>query len=243
MKQKTDRAYLLRSVNYGESDRIVTLLLEEGGKTSALAKGARKSWRRFGGALELFSLFEVSLVKGRGNLKRLDEARLITPHHDMAKDLQRMSAASFVVELVRELVPEDEPAPEIFSLMGESFESLENTSEMTSRIVALAAELQLLNVAGIGVSLDRCNACGRAVPENRPVKFHPSRGGVVCTPCGGGPILLTKTIIAQLIRLEKTNLGNCSNVELDDETLIQCEGILSDFIYHHLGKEVRMKIY
>ena len=89
MKRESDRAFLLRSVNFKESDKIVTLFLERMGKISAMAKGARKSWRRFGGALEPFSLFEVTVVQGKGNLWRLDEATLISPHSDLASDLSQ----------------------------------------------------------------------------------------------------------------------------------------------------------
>ena len=243
MRRETDRAFLLRSVNYRESDRILTLFLENTGKISALAKGARKSWRRYGGALELFSLFEVSIVKNRGNLWRLEEASLLSAHSELARDLSRMSAASFVLELARELTPENEPQSSVFQLIDKAFRILEDASGERARQIALATELKMLGLAGVGVSLQNCNACGTVVPLGRPVRFHPARGGVVCTPCGGGPITLSSSSIAALIIMDKNSLLNLGDVELAHEALDQVELAMADFVEHHLGRSIVMKTY
>ena len=100
------RAFLLRSVDYGESDRVLTLLSEERGKIAAIARGARSSRKRFGGALEPFALLEVSLARGRGSLPRLAEASLLRAYAGLSRSLGRVGAAGFALELSGEVLPE-----------------------------------------------------------------------------------------------------------------------------------------
>ncbi|MDJ0765459.1 MAG: DNA repair protein RecO [Myxococcota bacterium] len=233
--QDTDRAFLLRSVDYGESDRIITLFLDGRGKVSALARGARKSWRRFGGALEPFSLFEVALARGKGRLWHLKQAHLLTPHADFALDLKRMEAGAFILNLVREASVEGEPLPEVFSIIEATMALLETANPDHIRPIAICTELKILTAIGLGVSIDHCNACGRIVPEGKSVRFHPARGGVVCTPCGGGPIGLPAPTMQTLARLNQTALSNVTSIGATPDTLDQIETALSAFTAHHLG--------
>ncbi|MCP4600541.1 MAG: DNA repair protein RecO [Proteobacteria bacterium] len=243
VRRETSRAFLLRSVDYGESDRIVTLFLREIGKISALARGARKSWRRFGGALELFSLSEVTVVPGQGRsrLWRLEEASLISSHAGLARDLNRIGAASFILELVRETIPEHEPQLNIFSLVEEVLPLFEEAMDAAVGLLAIAAELKILALAGMGVSVDHCNACGRPVPDGKKVRFHPARGGVVCTPCGGGPVTLSASVSTALIALAGLPLSRSAEVTLEIDETAELEGALSSFVDHHLGRPLRTR--
>ncbi len=237
-KRETCRALLLRSVDYGESDRIVTLLTSNKGKISALARGARKSWRRFGGALELFSIFEVTLAspRGRGRLWRLEEAHLEDAYSGLATDLMRIGAASFIIEIVREAVPELEPQPEVFALVEKALPLIAENTGAALAALTVATQLRVLALAGMGVSVDHCNACGRQVPRGKPVKFHPARGGVVCTPCGGGPILLSASTAEILIDLCRSDLSQAVKTRFDKDTAAEVEGALAGFVEHHLER-------
>ncbi len=242
-RRETSRAFLLRSVDHGESDRILTLLTLDMGKMSALARGARKSWRRFGGALEPFSTFEVTVTpsQGRGRLWNLAEAHLLNAHEGLAADLDRIGAASFVLEIVREIVPEHDPQPEIFALLEEVFPMLAEAVGFAIGTITLAVELRVLAMAGMGVSVLQCNACGRAVPEGRKVRFNPARGGVVCTPCGGGPITLSADAAAAVRKLSTFPLSRAHEVTLGNGVAEEIEGALNGFVDHHLGRPIRSR--
>jgi DNA repair protein RecO (recombination protein O) len=233
-------------VDYGEADRIVTLLTETRGKISALARGARKSFKRFGGALEPFALIEVTwaaATRGRGELKRLEEARLLRAHDGLATDLRRIGAASLVLELTREIIPEQEPQPGIFAHLVEVLPLLASSPASAVSRLVLAAELTLLAEAGMGVSVGRCNACGREVPPGRPVRFHPARGGVVCTPCGGGPITLSKGAAAALLALERSPLEDVAAMELSDDVAAEVDAALTRFLEHHLERTLSTRSF
>jgi recombinational DNA repair protein (RecF pathway) len=96
------RAVVLRSVDYGERDKVVTLLSRERGKLSAFARGARASRRRFGGVLEPFTLVAAEVSERGGDLWGLEDAAVERAFGAIRGDLLRIACASYAVELARE---------------------------------------------------------------------------------------------------------------------------------------------
>jgi DNA repair protein RecO (recombination protein O) len=241
MPDTTTAAFVLRAVDLRESDRLFTLLTRELGKVSAVARGARTSRKRFGGALETFALVEVVLGRGRGRegLLTLNEATLIEAHAGLASDLERLGAAAMIVELAREVVPENEPDARLFGVVAEALALLSEAAGGATRSLAVAAALRVLACAGLGLSAGRCNACGRAVPPGRRAHFDPRRGGVVCTACGGGPILLTAAAAGALAELERGTLAAAAVAAVAAGTLLEVEAALGAFLEQHLARPMR----
>jgi DNA repair protein RecO (recombination protein O) len=239
LPEQVTRAFLLRSVDYGESDRIVTLLTEQRGRVSAIARGARRSQKRFGGALEPFALLEVSLARGRGQLERLADASLLEHYPGLARDLDRVAAAAFVVEIVRELAPEDQPEPGLFDTLGETLRLVAEAEGTAIAALALAAALRVLETSGLALSADACNACGTAVPPGRRVLVDPRRGGVVCTPCGGGPITLSAPAAALLADLSREPLGGLAERGPDRSLVQEIEGVVEAFLEQRLERPLK----
>jgi DNA repair protein RecO (recombination protein O) len=201
------RAFILRTADYGESDRVITLIGEDLGKVAVIARGARSSRKRFGGSLEPFALLEVSLARGRGRLPRLAESSLLRAHSGLALSLARIGAAGYVLELVRETLPDNQPEPRVFALLERLLPLIAGADERTAASLAFAAALRALALGGLGMSVSRCTACGTPVPAGRRVYFDPRRGGVVCTPCGGGPMVVSSAAIEQLSGFERSTLA------------------------------------
>lgn len=243
LPEQTTRAFLLRSVDYGESDRIVTLLTELRGRISAIARGARRSRQRFGGALEPFALLEVSLSRGRGDLLRLHEATLLEAHAGLGASLDRVGAAAFVLELVRELAPEDQPEPGLFRATGEALDRLATATETAVGALAIAAALRVLELAGLAPSTDRCNACGTPRPSGRRVLFDPRRGGIVCTPCGGGPITLSAASAALLDDLARAPLAEIGQSAPDERLIAELDRALEAFLEQRLDRPLRTAMF
>lgn len=234
------RAFILRAVDYGESDRVITLLCEDLGKVATVARGARSSRRRFGGSLEPFALLDVTLAPGRGELPRLAEASLLRAHPDLAGSLARVGAAGHVLELARETLPERQPEPAVFALVDELLPLIAAADDPGSEALAFAGALRVLSLAGLGVSVERCNACGTPVPPGRKVLFDPRRGGVVCTPCGGGPIVLSAGAAGSLISLQRIPLAEIAGSAVPDaEVLEEIERALFAFFEQHLERPLR----
>lgn len=181
-------AVVLRSVVYGESDRIVTLLTDARGKISLIARGARKSQKRFAGALEPYALIEAEIAVGRGDLGRLVEARVVRAFPGVLADLERMSIAAAGLELVREAMPDREPDARILPAVIRFFELVETSPPVDELRVAFA--MRLLALIGLAPNLEACGRCGRAAPDGKAALFDPALAALVCRACGGGPIKL-----------------------------------------------------
>ncbi|MCU0664185.1 MAG: DNA repair protein RecO [Myxococcota bacterium] len=184
------RALVLRARPLGESDVLAWLLTKEYGTIRAVAKGGRTSRKRFRGALEPFALLDASLENGRGELLRLSETTLLDPHLGLAMDLARLEAATRLLRLLLRGASEESCGNALFEAASSAVSRLAEPGQTAVRAVELWARLAVLRAFGLEVSLERCVGCGANVPTQRKVFFHPVRGGVVCTPCGGGPLLL-----------------------------------------------------
>jgi DNA repair protein RecO (recombination protein O) len=167
------RAVILRSVDYGERDRILTLLVEGQGKCSAIAKGAKNSKKRFAG-LDLFRVLQVSyLAPAAEKMAVLGECAVTEDYHDIEGSFEKMAVASYATELVREIIREDEGGQEIFELLVGYYQQLHAAEDAVARLEAdlHAFSLMLLRAAGFAPSLSQCCRTGRPVSESRAWRF------------------------------------------------------------------------
>lgn len=176
-------AIVLRTREYGESDKIVTFLSRTAGKFSGIAKGAKRSQRRFPGTLEIFT--HVTLDYRRrphSELAFLDRAVLLQPWPRLVASLERFAAASHVVELADKLTVESEVGDDLYALVVAALARL-NAAEpgpATLRLFELAA----LNASGYRPELIVCRGCGSLLTADRgPVRLIGSLGGMVCSRC------------------------------------------------------------
>jgi DNA repair protein RecO (recombination protein O) len=181
-------AVVLRTVDHGEADRVVTLLARGHGKLAAFARAARASKKRFGGALEPFTLVRAEL-SGRGGgdrLLRLDSVSPERAFHAIRGDLARIACAAYAVELARELTRDHEPHDDLFDLLVDYLGRLDAGPARPAMLRAY--ELAALSAAGFQPRLDACARCAAPVPEGE-VTFAPEDGGPLCAGCapGAGP--------------------------------------------------------
>jgi DNA repair protein RecO len=155
-----DDALVLRSVDYGEADRIVTLLTRRHGKLAALARSARKSKRRFAGALEGFALLDAELAIGSGDLSHLQSARVTRAFPRLLGDLERLSAAGALLRLCRDLLPERSPDAEVFDALVSMLEALDR-ADVPPAALQVAFEIRLLALTGFAPLLAACGRCGK----------------------------------------------------------------------------------
>ncbi|MBN2526518.1 MAG: DNA repair protein RecO [Deltaproteobacteria bacterium] len=237
-----ETAFILRAVNYGESDRIYTLYTQGHGKLSAIAKAARKSTKRFGGALQPFAVFEVALTpsrRGSSNMYTIGEATMVAANDGLSKNLSRLGIAAFLLELLREVAPEHESSAPLFDVGKEALALLSDTCQLHERNLLLSAGMRILAQSGLAMSVGRCNACGRPVPPGKPIYFDALRGGVVCTPCGGGPILLDAQCAAAFRFLATHPIAESAALSIDPPVLDAMESAFIAFIHMHLEKQLK----
>jgi DNA repair protein RecO (recombination protein O) len=181
-------ALVLRTVEYGESDLIVTLLTEQVGKIGVAARAGRKSSKRVGGALEPFHGISVTLEDRGRELATLAEAHIIRLREKVVTSLDAMDAAGMALRWARHLFPVRTPEPEGYAAIVALLDRLDDGGN--PRALLTATGLKLLAAVGYGLDFERCVKCGKACPEARPAKVDPSRGGLVCRACGGATLTL-----------------------------------------------------
>jgi DNA repair protein RecO (recombination protein O) len=178
---------LLRRVEFGDADLIVTLFTKKLGRVSALARGARRNSRRFAGALEPFFTLTVSLDERRGaELFSLREATLLRPRTGLLADLAALTAAGRALGWVRRAAPVHTAEPEVWVILETLLDDLSDPNQAKQADLALTrAGLRLLAAFGWALELEQCVRCGKPCPPARPATLDPARGGLVCRVCGG----------------------------------------------------------
>lgn len=174
-----DRAFVVRTYDFAEADRVVVLLTREHGLVRGVAKGVRKAKSRFGSRLQPFVDIDVQVYPGRANgLATITGADTVTYYgHKLTGDFERYTAACAVMETAEKLAFA-EADPELFALVREALGALERGGHPT--LVLDAFILKATEHAGWGLSLFHCANCQAPGPHRA---FNAAVGGAVCTNC------------------------------------------------------------
>ncbi|MBI5442720.1 MAG: DNA repair protein RecO [Deltaproteobacteria bacterium] len=186
MKPEIAEALLLRATPYGETDAVVHLLTREAGLLPVLARGARKSRRRFGGALDYFCLLSAEVRPGRHGLGTLLGVDLVKSFDTVRSSVDSYLLGCHVLEVARLGSREACPAPELFELVLASLEALERGAPAAG--FAPVFQARALSVLGYGLALDCCPSCASELrPDGAALCAEPGTlaAGVTCAAGGG----------------------------------------------------------
>jgi DNA repair protein RecO (recombination protein O) len=177
-------AIVLHSFDYLESSRILRLVTRDGGVRSVLAKGARRSSRRFGSALDLFAQGTAQLyVKPGRDLDTLSSFDVALARAELADDLGRFTGASAIAELTLRFGREAGD-PALFDAVADAFEALATALPTDTLSVTLASAWRIVAELGFAPAVDVCGECHAELADDATVMFsHPS-GGALCARCG-----------------------------------------------------------
>ncbi len=181
MNQLTTQAIILSRTDYGEADRIVTLLTPHSGKIRLVAKGVKRMKSKLAGGIELFSVSTITYIKGRGELGTLISSRLETHYGHIVEDIGRTMAG---YELIKKLnkVTEDQPETDYFVLLHKTFALLDDSS-IPLAVVQWWFQVQLLRFDGHSPNLqvdtagDKLTAGQTYNFDYTEMAFFPSQNG------------------------------------------------------------------
>jgi len=233
------QAIVLRAVSYGESDRVVTLFGRDTGRVSALARGARKSQKRFAGGLSLCALGAAAIRERAGaELVTLDRFDATESHAALGSDVARMAHAAYAAELVGKLCAPRQVEPAVFDWLAEFLRFLDGEGASAERLRVF--ELGLLTALGFGPVLETCATCGGANFAGRPAsdvafRWDPDRGGAVCALCARGGRPIHATAREALLRLSRTSLADATGAPLPPDLNRDCREALLEIINHHVS--------
>jgi DNA repair protein RecO (recombination protein O) len=180
------KGIVLRSIRYGEADRILDLYTRDAGLVSAIAKGIRRTRSRFGARLEPLSCVDFVAYHGR-SLDTVTQAEVLRSFRGVREDLARFEAAASMVASVRALSGGDEADRRVFNLLYNGLDALEERDSGFEAIEA-AFGIKLSILAGYAPQLDACLGC-EAAPNQLagPLYFAPNLGGLLCSDCRTQP--------------------------------------------------------
>jgi DNA repair protein RecO (recombination protein O) len=225
-------AIVLRATSYGEADRVVMLFGRTTGRLSALARGARKSQRRFAGGLGLCSIGEAALRERAGaELLGLESFQVTASHGSFGTDVARMAHAAYVAELVGKLTAPRQPEVVVYDWLASFLGELDRGGATAERLRVF--ELGLLGRLGFGPAVVACAVCGRA--DDGPCRWDVDRGGAVCSLCGKSGRPLAPAVRAALARLSRTPLDEASAEPLSPDVNRGCREALLEIVTHHIS--------
>jgi DNA repair protein RecO (recombination protein O) len=234
-------AIVLRRIEYGDFDLIVTLFTRDRGKVSAIAKSAKKSVRRFPGVLEPFSRIEAVLAKGRGKgMAVLQEAALEEPFFNIRESIVNTAYASYWVELVYLWMVEGEPLAPLFGLIDHVLAEL-NRGETPVEELSIRFQMRFLSLAGFRPNFDHCFVCKTCLDQIRHAVVVPdlSKGGIACPTCGISAHdrrNLSKGTLKLLTWADTGDLQRAARIRFTPAAVAEGLRFLEAFVPFHIAK-------
>jgi DNA repair protein RecO (recombination protein O) len=228
-------AVVLRSIRYGEADRILHLYSAASGRLGAIAKGARRPRTRFGGRLEPFFRLDLVLHQGRGDLATVTSVATVEGYPRLRGSAAALSAAARGCDAVLRLLDAAEPNTPAYNLLCRYLALLDEPGADAARLdTALAFRLKLALAAGFAPELASCARCGEA---EHLCAFSGAAGGVVCSSCERGSFELGEEAHAFMVGAMARPLAEAPGA--GERALRQVERAVGETLEHHAHVRLR----
>lgn len=168
---------VIRSIDYGEGNKILTLFTKEAGKMSMMARGAKKLKSRHAAIAQLFTYGEFTCYKS-GSMGTLNNGEIWNAYYRLKEDIHKTAYASYLMELTDRMMTENEPNGPLFEQLKAALDAMDE--EKDPQIVAHIYEMKMLTIAGYMPELNECVSCGA---EGEGMSLSVSLGGTVCSRC------------------------------------------------------------
>jgi DNA repair protein RecO (recombination protein O) len=237
-------ALILRAVDFGESDRILHLLIPDSGRLTVIAKGARRSVRRFAGTLDLFNHLRVQVdLRRPTTMARLDQARLIESFDALRVDPARFGLGCYLLELFDRLAPDGGNRSDMQRLFRFALDALRAiAAQPPSPRVRTLLEQRALDALGLRPELRHCVRCGGTTGPGAQVDFHVADGGPVCSACAARLDGLLRVHLGTLRALEqglRFDFDRLDRLAMGARTVAEAQRLMSRFQRFHVGVELR----
>jgi len=224
-------AVVLRSLDYGETSQIVTLLTRKQGKVGVMAKGARRTKSQFGATLQPMAYTQVVFYyKPTRDLQILSESSHVESFHRLRRDLESITVGLRIVELVDALVEEESPQPEVFALTVRALRRLNHTEKRVANLWPFM-QLRMAKRLGIAPAIERANV--EAVEGDGLLSR--ANGGVYpadATP--EAPRRASRAALRAYAIFARADLDTVMRMELDPHVRREVEELVRDFLRYHV---------
>ena len=232
-------AILIRRIDYGDHDTILTFITKERGKISAIAKNAKKSIKRFSGVLELFSSLDIVIRSGKPTFY-LHEASLENPHENIRQDILKTAYASYWAETLVQWLEEDVRQERVYHLFEYALNRLDE-GILSPEALSILFQLKFLSVSGFTPGLQACARCANTLENIRHtmISFDIETGNILCEKCrkeSDDGVLISKGTAKQLTWVLEDDICNFPRVRFIGQAVAEGLKLLDRFLPFHLGK-------
>jgi DNA repair protein RecO (recombination protein O) len=245
MEIENSPSIIMRVRDFGESDLMVTFFTPNRGRMKGVAKGARRSRKRFVNCLDMFSLADLEYsIRRKGDLCFIHSGRLLEGFPGLRNDFSAFSKASYMIELTEILFPWEIPDPNMFEIIKKSFGLLAEGKAVN--LIPVIFEVMAMSCGGYGINLEKCCICGRIYTGEGIAVFKPEKGGIACMKCqpvtavspGMSPVTVH---VMRLMQSKSPTIFDHLNVS--DESVCEIKAVLKLHREYHLGRPIKTAGY
>ncbi len=233
-------AIVLKSLRWGEADRIVTFFSWKLGKVRGIARGARKMKSRFGGAIEPFTYVNLTLFDKRNDsLASISTIDIIESRALLREDLERMIAAARMASLVDGIAAERDPSLELFHTLRDGLQALIESEDYS--LTTLIFQIHVLTHSGFCPQIDHCASCGKIFGSMMP-RFSPSAGGLLCHACDQASwdygLMMSSGSIAFVQQARRLRFELALRLNASGQVRRELEGIIDTYARSVVGRRL-----
>ena len=231
-----DRGVILKHINTGEADKIVTILTHHHGKIKAIIRGCRKPKSRFVGVSEQFAVSELVLYKGNGDLYSVSQGEVEETFYNLREDLLRLSYGNYFAELAEIVSDEDVQSEKLFSGLVWALHYLSN-KKVGPGLVALTYLIKLMELSGYRPSLINCANCHEDVVDSEV--FSVQMGGMLCKECSWADKKSKRLSVPgrlNMLQLLEMNMSSLAEAKIGTQEFKEMDAIIKEFAMIHLGR-------
>ena len=236
-------AIVLKSFDFRETSRIVTFYTREFGKVKGILKGIRKDPRKFGSSVDRFSVNDIVFYQHRNSdIHLVSQCDMKEYYLPIRHDLKKMTAASYILELVDAIMPVEQRNDDIYALILQYFSSLQTDADI-GKLVHIF-QIKTLLYSGFRPHLDTCVKCETKVQGQ--TRFSMQLGGLVCDACrpsGSDASLISRGTVASILHIEQSEWDKSLRLGLSMMIKKELKFILNNFLVFHLEKNLRSAKY
>lgn len=231
MLQKVE-GIVIRTTDYGETNKIITIYTRELGKVGVLARGARKVKSRLSSVSQLFT-YGLYLVQIGSGLGTLQQGELLSSMRGLRENIDQTAHAAYIAEITDKFTEEKKVNPYIFELLFQTFTNINEGKDLD--VITFIFELKMLDVSGIAPFLNGCVLCKS---QEGSFSFSIKEGGLLCHRCQRhDPYHLQiswKTV--KLLRvLYLFDLSRLGNISVKEETKREIRKLLNEYYDEYSG--------
>jgi len=240
-------AILLRKIEYGDHDFIISFLTESKGKISVIAKNAKKSIKRFSGALDLFSVNHIQCTfpkKKKDGLTILSQADLENGFANIRYDVFKTAYASYWAEVMHFWLEENKQQADLYHLLLFSLDAL-NKGVLSKEVLSLFFQIRFMSISGFFPNIENCDKCKTPVDniEQKKVWFDFAEGRIICQNCikkrSNYGLMVSKGTLKQIHWINTSDISRADRIKFSGIAIKEGEMLVEAFLPFYIGREFK----